>query len=325
MDLSCMQKYKQTLVDCQRWFIEHLEIEGHLKEPLDNINLYSLLPFALLSVGLREECHRSIHYLLHTYATPDGGLRYHRDNADKPAKQCLPYAMSWIGIAAHTIGRFEVAYPYSRYLRNYYDPEQGAFTAVAPYGQIDAVLDVFSSTLLGWFAIYTGDLKKAQRAGNFLQRCMALQTTKDEAFYLRLESEGRLITSFDDPFIQDYVVTSQTADRNITCLALSVVFLCKLYTATQQEIYLRSAQSFFESCTHFDTKLQSVVGWSSAVLANITKEQRYITIANNVASNIVSCCAEQDRFENNVTEQALSRYFMNVISLAEIVNELSTV
>jgi len=254
----------------------------------DNIQQYYALPYLYANIGLRADALSVLNFILDKFATHDGGIKSQiADGRNKPMTEQLTKVMSWLGIAAHQIGRFEISYTFSRHLRSYYDPEQGAFTAIAPYGRVESVLDSFSTTMLGWFALNMGDLKKAQRAGNFLQRVISLQTTKDQVFYLRLEEDGKLVTNCAQKDEAYYWVTSQNSEHNLHYLSLAVIFLTKLFHATKEESYLRSAQAYLETVNAYSEVPHSMSAWAAATLANITREQRYIDGAQGMLSQIL--------------------------------------
>lgn len=324
MDIALMNQYKQGLDKLNSWCIKNIDVEGHLTERTDDLVAYHLLPYLTDNLGLKEETYRVIHFLLHSFATHDGGLRQQlTDPVSLPMSEQLPEMMSWIGIAAHRMGRFETSFAFARYLRSYYDPEQGAFTALAPYEQIESVLDLSSSTMLGLLSLQMGDLKKAKRAGNFLQRCIALQTTKDQVFYMRLEKDGQLISRFPKGQDKFYMITTASADTNLYCLAMPVIFLGKLYLATQDESYLRAAQNYFETASHFEQKTESTLGWAAAVLANITKESRYINSARRTAEKILSSQNDNGSWDHTNIVQKYYNTAINGITLSELIMELS--
>ncbi len=253
-----------------------------------NIQEYYVLPYLYANIGQREDALNSLNFILDKFSTHDGGIKSQiAGNRNKPMTEQLTEVMSWLAIAAHQVGRFEISYTFSKYLRSYYDPEQGAFTAIAPYGRVEAVLDLFSTTMLGWLALTMGDLKKAQRAGNFLQRVISLQTTKDQVFYLRLEDDGKLVTNCAKKDEHYYWVTSQKAEHNLHYLSMAVIFLAKLFHATKEESYLRSAQAYLETVNGYSDVPHSISAWATATLANITREQRYIDGAQGVLSQIL--------------------------------------
>lgn len=325
MDLQLMTQYKECLEKAKLWSLKSITVEGNLEGNVDDLFAYYVLPYLYANLGLKEEAYRMINYLLHSFSTQDGGLRRKlSDPIHKPLAEQLPKIMGWIAIAAHTIGRFDVSYTYSKYLRRYYDPEQGAFTTIAPCGSIDAVLDLFSSTMLGWFALYTGDMKKAQRAGNFLQRCISLQSTKDQIFYLRLEQNGRIITSFPSEQSRFYVVTAQNTENNVHYLSTPVIFLAKLYQATHEDSYLRTAQSYFETAYQYHSSIEPNMVWAAAILANITKEARYIHKAKKGAQQIVSMQDESGHWPSQ--DGTIHHYHtaIRAIALSEVLMELST-
>ncbi len=325
MDLQLMTQYKQCLDRARLWSLKSITVEGNLEGNIDDLLAYYALPYLYANLGLKEESYRMINYLLHSFSTQDGGLRRKlSDSTHQPLAEQLPKIMSWIAIAAHAIGRFDVSYTYSKYLRRYYDPDQGAFTTIAPCGSIDAVLDLFSSTMLGWFALCTGDMKKAQRAGNFLQRCISLQSTKDQTFYLRLEQDGRMITSFPSEQASFYMVTAQNTDHNVHYLSTPVIFLAKLYQATHEQSYLRTAQSYFETAYQYHPAIEPNMAWGAAILANITKEARYINKAKKGAEQIVSTQDEAGHWPSQDRSAHHYNTAIRAIALSEVLMELST-
>lgn len=305
-------QFEQSIQKSKKWFESQLKEDGQLKDADSDIAAYFTLPYLLHDVAAKSKAYLSLNYILSHFSTADGGIRANlKDSRNQVMAEELTMVMSWLGVAAHQMGRYEVSFAFSRYLRNYYDPEQGAFTAIAPYGRVESVLDLHSTTQLGWLALTTGDLKKAQRAGNFLQRVISLQSTKDQVFYLRIEEDGKLITNCAEKDESYYWVLNQKGQNNLHYLSMTVIFLSKLFHATNEESYLRSAQAFFETIQSYAQDPDPLVGWGAATLANITKENRYIEEANNVLRKVMDTQSSEGDY--NLTRQG-NPHFSNAIT-----------
>ena len=129
-----------------------------------------------------------------------------------------------------------------------------------------------------------------------------------QVFYLRLEQDGKLITNCAEKDECYYWVTSQKSEHNIHYLNMAVIFLAKLFHATKEESYLRSAQAYLETVNNYSEVTNALTAWGAATLANITREQRYVDKAQEILAEVM-----EQPIDNSI----------RLIVLSECVMELS--
>ncbi|MFO1256976.1 MAG: hypothetical protein U1E78_00875 [Gammaproteobacteria bacterium] len=326
MDMTMLQNFERSLEKAVHWFEANLNDEGALLGSEPVFRDYAAIPYLFSLMGRLEKAHRILHYVQKEY------LRHHKEiefDSHVHARQLsskdeLSIAIGWVAHAAHRMGRFEISIPLFQYLRQFYEPEQGAFTARAPRGEAEAVLDFFSTAFLGWVSLYGGDLVKAQRAGNYLQRSISLQPDIRSSFYLRMDDNGRFITAFESRNAYYHVISRQKERQAYAALGFAVGVLGKIYAATSDANYLMTAKSCLESVQGLSEGESDIqIAWGASVLANLTKESRFIELATVFAEKVV---AEQ---VSDGAWQSKSAPFIetanNAIWLAHIVAELSEV
>lgn len=322
MDTRLIQKYDELANSVLKGLQAGILDDGGLGKNHDDLLQYYLAPYFLIRKGNYQQALAVLSYMENNYRTSDGVFkRFQSDDSSDNLRQQYPFIASWIAIAAHKLAKFDLSYPMARMLRNYYHPEQGAFTVIRPFGSGEHVLDVATTVMLGLMGLYFGDINKASRAGNFLQRCLSLQVNKEQVFYLRLNEEGKFITAFTDEQSHLYMVSkNQPSSQYI--LGLAGVFLAKLYQATEDKGFLRTAQVYQEVSRRLQTNVDACISWGAAVLANITKEQRYIDQACGLDNKVLE---NYKNLENLPAEGGLPswRQQLSAISLLEINLEIS--
>jgi hypothetical protein len=203
------------------------------------------------------------------------------------------YTNGWIVIAAQKMGRFDVAYPAYYYLNSFYHPNLGGFTTNKPYGQEKNIVDVLTTAHLGLVALYFGDLEKAQSAGRLLQKFIDVQPDSQSRFYLRINDEGEILTQFPKQASIFFEVSTNQPNQAYFMIGYPIAFLGKLYLATGDDAYLKTAKNYLEfalSCHesirsfHFSHK----VAWGAALIAKITSEPKYVELSTNIVNYLLS-------------------------------------
>jgi len=315
MDISTLQTFEQSANKSIQWLLSQLKDEGSLGKDVQDIRGYFRAPYLFQMCGYTEQAHRVLTYIEKVY----------KDKDKWPNKDDLTVVEGMLALGAHRLNRFDVSFAKFQYLRSFYDPEQGAFTACAPYGQGEAVLDFASTAMLGLVFLTFGDTEKVKRAGSFLQRMISLQHDGENAFYFRMDDDGKLITSYPDEHMEHIVVVANKSNQPLERLGFAVGVLGKISLALQDKAYLRAAQSLQNFTQYYQPAHSAGLAWGASVLANITQEQRYVTKAIDLALEVVS--QQKDGFwcdSADMTEGfALSAH--NALYLKEVVCELSAV
>jgi len=267
MNVSTLARYRDSVEHASDYLLSALDDKGSLGQEADDIASYYKIPYLLYTNGKTVAASRTIDFIAERFMLPTGDFANSpKEKTQEPVLKAFPtYVNAWLAISAQKMNRFEIAYPAYKYLRDFYHPEQGGFVTERPYGQGDDALDVFTTAHLGMVSLMGGDLGKAKRAGNFLQCAYSMQPDLNSGFYLRLGSDGRHITSFDEAESKYYLIHGNQPDQFFFVLGYIVGFLAKLYSATDDESYLSNAKAYVEILNRchssvFQTRLSNQVG-----------------------------------------------------------------
>lgn len=327
MDITLLQQFEMSIEKAISWLSAHLNDQGALDATESDLTDYAAIPYLFCMMGHLEKAHRSLNYIHTEFLHHEKDLELDAQLQVKHlgSKDELTKVIAWVAHASHLMGRFEISYPLFQHLRRFYMPEQGAFTAIAPIGEAEAVLDFPTTAFLGWVSLYGGDLVKAQRAGNFLQRCLSMQPDMRSAFYLRMDDDGRFMTSFEGKQSFYHVILRQKADQAYGELGFAMGVLGKLYAATSDNSYLVSAKASFECVQGLneDGRSNIQVAWGAAVLAQLTNESRFIEQAKLQAEKVLA--DQQPEGAWQTTTRSIVETATNAIWLSHIVAELSGV
>lgn len=316
MDVKLLDRLESEVQNHVGMLLTQIKDEGSLEHQVDNIWAYHQLPLLLVQCGYTEIANRVLHYIDQTFFD-EQHLFAKSAKKDVPVVEGITKVASAIGVAAHLCGRFDISYKIQNRLRQYYHPDEGAFTACAPFDNLRSVLDFNASSNLGYFFLVFGDLNKAKRAGNFLQRVQSLQTHMNEFFYLRIDDDGKLISSFAKEYQSYYAILTGKAHQNYDTISLACRFLAKLYWASDDDNYLRLSQSLFEygltneSATH-------AMALSAAVLANVTHIEKYKDYAVDYLSENLD-----KKYSVPDTKEGYQTLIHNTFMFKEMIAELS--
>jgi len=332
MDKSIAQRFEEAAQRSDSWLEEQLTDKGSFGPQITDLASYYKAPYLFYMSGKTEYAVRSLRYIEKQYMRDNGDFAKSKQlKTEEPfLAEFANYINGWLALSAQKIGRFEVAVPAFQYLRLFYHPEEGGFITQKPYGEGDDAMDVFSTAHLGLVSLYFGDVNKAKRAGNFLQRCLSMQPDVSAGFYLRIGGDGRYVTTFPDEAANVNLIHTNQPSQHYFMLGYVVGFLGKLYNATKDQGYLMTAKSYMEILNKCDdslyvTRLSNQVGWGAAVLANISKEKRFINVAIKIGDWLVEDQGSDGTWASD--SDASTKFdatIENAIWLREIVSELST-
>lgn len=326
MDVILLQTFEKSFEKAVNWYESNLNDEGALLGAEPEFRDYAAIPYLFSLAGSLEKANRALYFVQKEYLRHAKEIEFdaHVHAKQLGSKEELSIAMGWVAHAAQRMGRFEISMPLFQYLRQFYEPEQGAFTARAPRGEAEAVLDFFSTAFLGWVSLYGGDLVKAQRAGNYLQRNISLQPDIRASFYLRMDDNGRFITAFENAEAYYHVISRQKSGQGYAVLGFAVGMLGKIYAATSDANYLSAAKACLESVQALSEGEPDIqIAWGASVLANLTKESRFVELAKVFADKIVSEQTLDGTWDLKSTPFIETAH--NAIWLSHIIAELSGV
>lgn len=311
MDILTLQVYEASSKKALEWFLQQLKDEGSF-DFSKNLQDWFHLPYLLHIYGLNEQVSRLFHYIAQSVLPQE------------PSDLSLsPELLSWLAVAAQKAGLFDLSYKFFANIRNYYCAEQGGFSDSIVKDDTVLDLDLISTIYGGWSCLYFGDLNKATRAGNSIARILSLQTNLDAVFYLKLDLDGHLITTFDTSHAKQHAIFLNHIDQLHYLIGFAIGFLGKLYQACQDVNHLRTAQTLQEWYKTAAFPTEGEIIWGSAVLAKTTQEQRYLKQSQEYANEIVQL-QQLNGLWTKLEKKELLSSARHAIFLKESIPELSS-
>ncbi len=315
------------------WLAGQMKDDGSFQVSGEDLACYYKAPYLLFISGNSQEAHQMLSYIQSTFGRENGDFTTSPDlkSVNRNFIEYWAYMNGWIALTAQKMGRFDVAYPAYDYLQSFYHPRQGGFTTQKPYGQNDNTTDVLTTAHLGLVALYLGDLKKAKTAGHLIQTFLSLQPNKQEGFYLRLQENRELITAYEEDSSLFYYVNASQPDQAYFMLGYPIAFLGKLFAATNDPRYIDTAKEFLEFLLGCQGNLRTFhyshkVAWGAAILAGITKDERYADLAKSIADYLAQTQNPDGRW---LQDEPAHTYFDQTAEIAiwmkEICSEFSVV
>lgn len=196
-------------------------------------------------------------------------------------------------MGAQRLGRFDIAYPAFEYLRSGREPNRGGFLTNGPSRPGDGETDALTTAHLGLVCLDCGDLQRAEGAGRWLARLLALQPDLRAGLFLRLDRTGKLIREIPQDKAAFYLVSAHEPDQAYFMIGYPIAFLAKLYEATADEVYLKAARDYLDFALPCAGNLRSSpashkVAWGAAVLARITGDPRCTELAITIADHLLA-------------------------------------
>ena len=188
------------------------------------------------------------------------------------------YLNVWIVIGAHRLGRFDISIPGIQYMLKYRDPQTGGFCNEKPYPKGRYIEDALTASYNGLACLYLGKLSEACGAGDFLVKLLRLQPEFEERFYTAFDATDGLITDFPPEEAVYRVVETGEREQYYYFLGYPIIFLSKLYLATNDDRYLEAAKEYFnftKSCQDdvYASPPSGKLGWGCAALHGITGDE----------------------------------------------------
>ncbi|MGH3853538.1 MAG: hypothetical protein ACRDR6_08575 [Pseudonocardiaceae bacterium] len=145
---------------------------------------------------------------------------------------------------------------------------------------------------LGLVCLYFGDVRRAEGAGRWLARLLTLQPNPRAGLFLRLDRSGHLVRDVPEDKAAFFVVRAREPDQAYFMIGYPIGFLAKLYEATADDAYLRTARGYLDFALACEGNLRSChtshkVAWGAAVAARITGEPRYTELAVTIADHLL--------------------------------------
>ena len=310
-----------------QWLALHLQSDGSYGAVATDLASYYKSPYLFYLSGRVEEATRLLDYIRVKFMRESGDFTTSAGvKSENPAfVEYWAYINGWIAMSSLKMGRFDVAYPAYEYLKTFYHPRNGGFTTQRPFGKADNVLDIFTTAHLGLVALYFGDLDRARAAGRLIQRVASLQPDGASGFYLRINEEGELIKDFPEETGAFFLVSRTQPHQAYFMIGYPIAFLGKLFSATRETSYVRTADRLLDFASACEGNLRSShlahkVAWGAAVVGNLTKERRSVELSISIVEYLLSI---QDPSGAWLKDQPASTSFDQTAEIAIWLREIS--
>lgn len=224
----------------------------------------------------------------------DGWFRYDSSNfSDLPGiRRWTTYENEWLTMGAHLLGRFDVSLKALETLLTCQDKRWGGFSYDRDIQRKAGEVEPLSSAFGGLTCLFTGRLKEARRAGDFLVKLVSMQPQPRSRFYLNIHTRKGLVTDFPAQEAQMYVIDTQKENQFYFFPGLMMAFLVKLQQATGEKKYVAAATRILK----FAVKCQPDVyanmsniklGWGAAALYKVTANPMAREVAERIATYLL--------------------------------------
>jgi hypothetical protein len=288
--IGALTEYEQAAERAVGWLSERLAEDGSFGPQADDVACYYKSPYLLALAGRPRDAGRLLDQVQRRFMREDGDFASagDRKSANAAFQEYWAYPNGWIALGSLRLGRIDVAYPASAYLRAH-DAPCGGFYTHRRAADADDVVDALTTAHLGLLALSFGDVRRAERAGAYLARLLDAQPDLDRGLYLRTASGGRIIDDFPADAAVFHVVSRVEPDQAYFMVGYPIAFLSRLAEATGDRGHLRTARDYLDFALSCEGNLRSSplshkVAWGAAILGRVAAEPQAIAVSKEIAA-----------------------------------------
>ncbi|KAK6186566.1 hypothetical protein SNE40_008580 [Patella caerulea] len=303
-------EYRDSSERAVKFLAERLNEKGQQPEEDMRKEVSSIykLPNQLLLSGREALCMKVLDDIKQRFLAPDGDFLSYPEKTGWQRKTSLwllaynwPYVNGWLTVTAQRAARYDISRPAYSYILNFYNPVQNGFLWREPYDSskggkgIDQSICAFMCGHLGYTSLFMGDFDRARATAEVLCRFVSKQPNLDKEFLIKMDaSTGELMSSgWKDEDKTFFTIDRKEADNRYYQLGFPVIFLQKMYLATGEKHFLNAACAildFADTCHPNVYKYYKThkVGYGAALVARVTGNEKYQTMARKIADNILT-------------------------------------
>jgi hypothetical protein len=297
------------------WLLSQQLDDGSLGSERTDLAYYCRAPQLLQITGHARAAHRMLDYVARNFQQQDGRFANSptektRDPVLTEYEACID---SWLAIAAHRAGRFELARPAWAHLRRFSNPGYGGFCLAGHFRDDGSdVIELLTTAHLGMTALFCGELPLALAAGHCLRRFWEQQPDPDRRLLLLMDDAGEFILDWPDTAASQHVVDVAKPREAWFPVGYPIAFLVMLANATGNSANLARAHlttakafaGFAERCG--DALLMDgrahAVAWGLGLLAGVSGESRYREMAQVIGQNLVARQSEAGTWQDGASD-----------------------
>lgn len=287
-------RYEQAADRGVGWLATRLREDGSYGPQAEDLACYYKAPYLFQLSGRARHATQLLEFIRGRFMRPDHDFvtSAHHKSDNAAFTEYWAYPNGWLAIAAQRMGRFDIAYPAFEYLRSGHEPSQGGFLTSGPSSSGNGETDALTTAHLGLVCLYFGDRQRAEGAGCWLARLLDLQPDRRAGLFLRVDRSGHLVRDVPEDKAAFYLVSAHEANQAYFMIGYPIAFLAKLYEATADDAYLKTARDYLDFALSSQGNLRSChtshkVAWGAAVLARITGDPRCTELATTIADHLL--------------------------------------
>jgi hypothetical protein len=257
---------------------------------VDDLACYYKSPYLLALSGRPREAGSLLDHIQRRFMRSDGDFTTTGDRKSEDAafQEYWAYPNGWIALGSLRLGRVDVAYPASDYLRAHDAADGGCFTHRRT-ADADDIIDALTTAHLGLLALSFGDLRRAERAGEYLARLLRAQPDLDHGLHLRSDSKGGVVDEFPPEAAVFHLVNRTEPDQAYFMLGYPIAFLARLAELTGDRGNLRTAHDYLDFALSCEGNLRASplshkVAWGAAVLGRVAQAPQSLALAEQITT-----------------------------------------
>lgn len=321
-----MQERLNAYLEARRrgtdWLLNQLNDDGSIG-PVEKGFTYYRLPWAFTVAGETRHAVRLCDWVRQHQFSPEGDFV----GVSPRVVESYAYDSATFIFGAQMARQFDLAYRgYARLLKHV-DHHSGGFRHQIDGTGIPADENIPTVAQAGKTALMMGDLATAERVGEWFQRLWDAQPELPHRLYYVFSADTQsLVTDFPAERKTQYVVEAQEPRQRFTCGGIAAAFLCRLFMASPKPEYLQLArdyQAFAMNSTERQFEVPQVckTGWGSALLYQLTREDRYREWTIRVGDYYLATQHPDGHWENR---EPYNTAAYNITTTAEFVVHLDT-
>jgi len=276
------------------WLHTHFDNEEQWEARTHPLVTYHKVPYLLAVAGRVEECQRALIWIKANVLTDKGDLRatpLEDRKADSPLPGARVREKSWIALAAHLMGRYDVSLPVARRLVGQQGGSTGGVYDSASEGIPEATANVRTTACAGLVFQTVGMTREARLAARLLTRVMSEQTNGTR-FHTRVDTLGRVVRDFPKSEENVYVLSRARARTDLSLLGIPIIFLARMHRVTGEMEWLECAMDYCVFAQSYGPQARcgmagGTLAWGAALLYGITRRRLYYDMAEEIAQSWV--------------------------------------
>lgn len=271
-----------------------LQDDGSFGGEAKDIACYFKSPMMFLASNKPQAAKAVLKHIKTAFMTAEGDFKTSETlkSANGAYIEFWSYTNGWITRAANQLGLEEISQSANRYLKQYHLGEKSGFST-NQVNKDPKVTDVLTVAHHGLLNLEMGNLEIAISAGNYLCQAINKQPNLKNGFYLRLDNEGNLITSFPKEQTAFYFVSSTEPNQLHFMIGYPAAYLAMLYKKTKNLDFLTAAKSYLDFSLSCDKSVYACdfshkIAWAASLVYECTGDVKYLAVIDKIADHFIA-------------------------------------